>query len=110
MHKLKVKEKYYKLLKSGDKTIELRLLDEKRQAIKPGDIIEFTNNSDPRENFIARIIKLHCARSFAELCQKIPCQKAGFENNGKLISALEEFYPQEKQTEFGVIGIEIKLI
>ena len=41
MHKLNVKEKYYNMLKSGTKTIELRLFDEKRRKIKVGDTIEF---------------------------------------------------------------------
>lgn len=110
MHKLNVKEKYYNLLKSGKKTIELRLFDDKRKKIKVGDYIEFSNCSDANDNFSAQVVNLHRADSFIELCQKIDCQKAGFSNNNELINALEEFYSQEKQKEFGVVGIEIKLI
>lgn len=110
MHKLKVKEKYYNLLKSGKKTIELRLFDDKRKNIKIGDYIEFSNISDINDTFNAQVINLYRADSFAELCQNIDCLKAGFSNNNELITVLEEFYSQERQKEFGVIGIEIKLI
>ena len=46
MHKMKVQTKYYNLLKSGKKVVELRLFDEKRQQIKIGDEILFSNLSD----------------------------------------------------------------
>lgn len=110
MHQMNVKEKYYHLLKSGSKTIELRLFDDKRQNIKVGDYIEFSNSSDADDQFISQVIALHRAGSFAELCQKIDCKKAGFSSNHELIEVLKEFYSQERQKEFGVVGIEIKLI
>ena len=110
MHKLNVKEKYYNLLKSGNKTIELRLFDNKRKNIKIGDYIEFSNNSDANDKFISQVTNLHRADNFAELCQKIDCKKAGFPDIKELIDVLEKFYSQEKQNEFGVIGIEIKRI
>ena len=108
MHKLSVKEKYYNMLKLGAKTIELRLFDEKRQKIKIGDIIEFTNNSDTDDKFTAQVINLHRASSFVELCKNIDCRNAGFPSNEELIDVLEEFYSKDRQREFGVVGIEIQ--
>lgn len=108
MHKLKVNEKYYNMLKAGTKTIELRLFDEKRQTIKIGDTIEFSNNSNLEDKFSAKVINLHFAENFAALCQKIACNNAGFANNESLIKTMEEFYSLEKQKKFGVVGIEIK--
>ncbi|MBQ8631797.1 MAG: ASCH domain-containing protein [Alphaproteobacteria bacterium] len=110
MHKLNVKEKYYNLLKSGIKTIELRLFDDKRKNIEVGDYIEFSNSSDGDDKFMSQVIKLHRANNFSELCQKIDCKKAGFSDSNELINILEEFYSQERQKEFGVVGIEIKLV
>lgn len=110
MHKLNVQEKYYNLLKSGQKTIELRLYDDKRKAIKVGDTIEFTNNSDSSDNFVAKVINLHQAKDFASLCEKIDCRQAGMSTNEELIKVLEEFYSLERQKELGVIGIEVKKI
>ena len=34
IHEIKVKEKYYNLIKSGEKIYEVRLLDDKRKLIK----------------------------------------------------------------------------
>ena len=108
MHKLNVKEKYYNMLKSGNKTIELRLFDEKRRKIKIGDTIEFSNNSDVDDKFTAQVINLYKASNFEELCENINCCDAGFSSNEELIDVLEEFYLKDKQREFGVIGIEIR--
>lgn len=110
MIKLNVQEKYYTLLKSGQKTIELRLFDEKRKAIKIGDYIEFSNNSDSNDCFTAQVVNLHRAANFALLFEKLDCHKAGFSSKEELIAVMKEFYSLERQKEFGVIGIEIKLI
>ena len=110
MHKLNVKEKYYNMLKSGTKTIELRLFDDKRKNIKIGDYIEFSNNSDADDKFTAQVINLHRADNFAELCKNINCRNAGFASNGELLKVLEEFYSLDRQNELGVVGIEIQKI
>lgn len=110
MHKLNVKEKYYNLLKSGKKTIELRLYDEKRQAIQIGDVIEFSNASDATDTFQTEVINLHRAESFAALCEKIDCRRAGMADKEELITVLKEFYPEPRQKAFGVVGIEVKRI
>ncbi len=108
MHKLNVKEKYYNMLKSGIKTIELRLFDEKRRAIKVGDFIEFSNVSDVDDKFTAKVINLHRADNFTELCGNIDCRSAGFSTKEELVRVLEEFYSLDRQKEFGVLGIEIQ--
>ncbi|MBO5285145.1 MAG: ASCH domain-containing protein [Alphaproteobacteria bacterium] len=110
MHKLNVQEKYYNLLKSGAKTIELRLYDEKRQAILIGDTIEFSNLSDTTDTFKANVINLHKAESFAALCDKIDPRRAGMADKEELITVLKEFYPEARQKAYGVVGIEIKRI
>ena len=42
-HSMKLNPAPFGLIKAGKKTVEMRLFDEKRQRIKAGDIIEFTN-------------------------------------------------------------------
>lgn len=109
MHKLNVKEKYYKLLKSGVKTIELRLFDEKRRNIKIGDCIEFFNLSNEHDKFVAVVVNLYRADNFIELSDKIDCCKAGFFNKDELVLVLEEFYSKDRQQKYGVVGIEVVL-
>ena len=106
---MNVKTKYYNLLKSGKKTIELRLFDEKRQKIKIDDLITFADASDTANTFQAKVINLHRAANFRALCQKIQPQQAGFTSKEELLAALEEFYTPSAQEEYGVVGIEISL-
>ncbi len=110
MHKMKVNEKYYNLLKSGKKDIELRLYDEKRRQIQIGDLLEFSNVSDSGDTFCARVVNLYRAPDFAALSHRIDCHRAGMESVEELINVLAEFYPEERQKEFGVVGIEVKRI
>lgn len=109
MHTMKVQTKYYNLLKSGSKTIELRLWDEKRRQIQVGDKIIFSNLSNPNDTFIAQVLALHHANSFDQLCNTISPMLAGFSTKEKLVDCLQEFYTAENQKKYGVVGIEIKI-
>ena len=108
MHKMNVKTKYYNLLESGEKTIELRLFDEKRQKIKIGDKIIFSDSSDNTRTFNAVVVNLYQAKNFNELCNIITPKQAGFSSKERLIHSLEDFYSPDSQEKFGVVGIEIK--
>ena len=110
MHHMKVQTKYYNLLKSGKKVVELRLFDEKRQQIKIGDEIAFSNLSDTNDSFVARVINLHRAENFDKLCQIITPAQAGFTSKEELITVLQEFYTPDSQQKYGVLGIEIQKI
>ena len=110
MHNMKVQTKYYRLLKSGIKTVELRLMDEKRRLIKVGDQITFSDLSNPADTFTAQVLALHRADSFDALCDIISPAQAGFTTKEELINCLKEFYTPEAQTQYGVVGIEIKRI
>ena len=110
MHTMKVQTKYYRLLKAGIKTVELRLFDEKRQQIQVGDEITFSDLSDPNDTFVAQVLALHRANSFDELCATVPPAQAGFTTKEELIDCLQEFYTPEAQQKYGVVGIEIKKI
>ena len=109
MHTMKVQTKYYRLLKSGIKTVELRLWDEKRQQIKAGDKITFSDLSNPIDTLVAQVLALHRADSFEKLCDTISPAQAGFSNKEELISCLQEFYTPEAQQKYGVVGIEVSV-
>ena len=109
-HVMKVKESYFGLLKNGKKTIELRLFDEKRREIEIGDEIEFHLFDNEMESFNSKVIGLYKAKSFRELCGDIDYKKAGFESKKELVEVLKEFYSDEKQEKYGVLGVEIDFI
>lgn len=109
MAKMHLQLEHYNQVKNGIKTIELRLFDEKRKQIKVGDLLQFYNAPNAEDAFNTKIINLHKYPSFKDLCANIDCRKCGFETVEELLESLGRFYPDEKQKELGVVGIEIEL-
>ena len=109
MHKMSLQPKYFDFIKNGTKRIELRLYDEKRRQIQLGDTIEFTKSES--EKFEAKAVGLLRYRTFSELFEDFDVSVLADESMTKqeLLGALSEFYTLEKQAEFGVIGIRLKL-
>ena len=102
----------FEMIKSGQKTIELRLYDEKRQLINVGDEIVFTNTATA-ETLQTKVLKLHRFDSFAELYKSLPLLKCGYtsENVGRATPAdMEQYYSVDEQKKYGVLGIEIKVL
>ena len=106
---MNLQPKYFDFIKDGTKRIELRLYDKKRQSIQLGDIIEFAKSDD--EKFKAKVVGLLRYNSFAELFEDFDISILADSSMTKqeLLEVLGEFYSEEKQAEFGVIGIRIKL-
>ena len=110
IHEMSLQPKYFDFIKDGTKGIELRLYDEKRRSIQLGDIIEFAKSDD--EKFKAEVIGLLRYNSFADLFEDFDISILADSSMTKqeLLEALGEFYTEEKQAEFGVIGIRIELV
>ena len=109
VHRIKLNPAPFSMIKSGRKTIELRLFDEKRQKIKVGDRIVFTETVSGEE-LEAKVEKLHRFESFDELYQSLPLLKCGYTEetvNHAGPSDMEEYYSIEEQKKYGVLGIEI---
>ena len=106
---MNLRPKYFDFIKDGTKRIELRLYDEKRRSIQLGDIIEFAKSDD--EKFKAEVVGLLRYNSFAELFEDFDISILADSSMTKqeLLEVLGEFYSEEKQAEFGVIGIRIRL-
>ena len=101
----------FSLIKSGEKTVEFRLYDEKRRQIAVGDYIRFTaQNGDV---LVCMIKRLHVYPSFKELYKCIPLEKCGYTKENISFAShkdMEKYYPLEKQKLYSVVGIEIELI
>lgn len=110
IHKMKLNDSPFNSIKNGFKTIEIRLNDEKRKLIKKNDIIEFTNISN-EEKIKVRVIKLHKFKNFTELYNCFDKTLLGYKKDELASpSDMDKYYSKEKQEQFGVLGIEIKLI
>lgn len=111
LHKMKLKQEPFDKIKNGTKTIELRLYDEKRQQVKCGDLIEFSLLGNLEEKITTRVIALHRFDNFQKLYAVLPKEKLGYiadeipdPNN------MDAYYSREKQTQYGVVGIEIEVV
>ena len=77
-HYMKLRENPFIAMKTGYKTIELRLNDEKRQTLNIGDSIVFQSIDSP-SNTITKVIKtLHTFPSFEELYSVLPLLSCGY--------------------------------
>ena len=109
-HHMKLHVSPFEKIKSGEKTIELRLFDEKRQKIKVGDIIVFTNNTTG-ETLTKTVVKLHYFDSFEELYKSLPLLQCGYTADDIATADptdMEQYYSVEKQKTYGVVGIEFR--
>lgn len=112
MFKCGLKREYYDKIKTGEKVIELRLNDQKRQLMKIGDIICFGLEPERNEYVEAKIIGLIKYRDFKSLLNDIPLNLLGFNNMTKddVLTLLHDIYTEYDEKRFGVIGIRIELI
>lgn len=109
IHQMKLHAAPFEKIKSGEKTIELRLYDEKRQKIKAGDKITFTNNATG-ETLTKTVAKLHRFESFEALYKSLPLLQCGYtleDIESAHPSDMEQYYSLEEQQKYGVVGIEL---
>ncbi len=111
-HSMKLRPAPFDMIKSGKKTIELRLWDEKRQGIRVGDTLQFTNTATG-EMLKAKVLQLHRFENFEQLYAALPLLKCGYtEENAHAAhpSDMEAFYSAREQAAYGVVGIELSLL
>lgn len=111
-HKMKLCSQPFNMIRSGQKTYELRLYDEKRQRVQVNDEIEFSCLDRNENPFVVRVIALHLFKNFEELYATLPLLKCGYTK--ETIDAaspedMNQYYSVEEQTQYGVVGIEVKL-
>jgi len=112
-HFLNLHPEPFSHIAEGTKTIELRLLDEKRKLICVGDTLIFKNTQDTARTISCIVKKLHIFADFEELYHSLPLDKCGYLPHELATASpkdMEAYYSIEKQKCYGVVGIEIELI
>lgn len=111
-HILKLKPKYFNYINDGTKRIELRLYDEKRQAINIGDTIIFKMEPELKITIKTRVVGLLRYNTFEELFRDFDIEMLADNSMTKLelLNVLQEFYTPKKQRKYGVVGIRIEKI
>lgn len=111
-HEMKLNPAPYSAIKTGKKTIEFRLNDEKRQRISVGDTITFSNTAIPELKLYTKVTALHHAESFEKLFSTVPFSACGFDSMMTIqeaVTAMRTYYSEAKEMEYGALGIEIEL-
>ena len=106
LHKMKLNESPFEMIKNGTKTIEFRLYDEKRQGVKIGDKIEFSKLPDLQEKLLVDVLELYQEDTFERLFRKLSFNE---EEVIRKTGAMHEIYSPEKEQQYGVLGIKIKI-
>jgi len=109
-HMMKLNPSPFKMIKEGNKTIELRLYDEKRKMISVGDTITFTNTTDSNDKLCAKVTDLFIFNSFDELYKNLPLLECGYTTEDIDVASpddMEKYYSKEMQQQYGVVGIKI---
>ena len=105
LHKMKLNESPFEMIKNGTKTIEFRLYDEKRQGVKIGDKIEFSKLPDLQEKLLVDVLELYQEDTFERLFRKLSFKEEVIRKT----RAMHEIYSPEKEQQYGVLGIKIKI-
>ena len=106
LHKMKLNERPFEQIKNGTKTIEFRLYDEKRKKIKIGDQIEFSKLPALNEKLLVNVIELYKDNTFEDLFRKLYTDEEEIIRKTK---SMKNYYSSEKEKEYGVLGIKIRL-
>ena len=101
VHEMRLADAPFDMIKSGKKSVEVRLTDEKRRQISVGDVIIFCRKSGIRHY-----------KNFLELFSAESLAAAGCENMtaAQAAQSMYQYYTAEQESVFGALAIEIELI
>ena len=108
-HNMNLVPSAFKKIADGNKTIELRLNDEKRQQINVEDTVVF-NCSSTKDIITAQVSGLHKFSNFKELYNALPLEKCGYtvaELDTAHYTDMEQYYTKEQIEKYGALGIEL---
>lgn len=86
LYQMRLDNEPFERLKKGEKTLEIRLFDEKRQKLELDDEIEFVRRSNPVEKVKAKIFGLLVYNNFADLIEDMSTAYLGYEESEKAVS------------------------
>jgi len=111
-HEMHLNQKDYEQVVRGQKTLEIRINDEKRRLIRVLDTIRFENRANPSQFINVRVDKLITAANFKELFTLVDPFKAGWSKNvsaEKAARDMKKYYTNDSETKNGVVAIKIFL-
>lgn len=103
-------KEHFEKIKSGTKTVEMRLCDGARRYLTTGDTIEFINRADENQTLDVEVVGVHIYSTFADLYANFDKHELGYGDDEVADPRdMEKYYPLKLQQENCVMGIEIKV-
>jgi len=114
IHEFKLHPGPFDLIKSGKKTLEVRLYDAKRKKIKLNDIVVFSKRPDFKEKVKAKVIGLLRYNNFIDLFDDCKPELLGFTKRNytkeNFLKSYRTFYSKEDEKKYGVLAIKFKIM
>ncbi|QWG29028.1 ASCH domain-containing protein [Bacillus mycoides] len=110
-HKMGLYNEPFQSIYSGKKVFEVRLYDKKRQQIKHGDEIVFTNLMTA-ETIIVKVTEVKRYESFKEMHEQIDEKLFDRENVSleEMLESTYKIYTKEQEKEWGTVAIGVEVI
>lgn len=111
MHHYKIYKFVYDKMISGQKTVEIRLLNEKSEKIKPGDTIEFAV-VDQDLSLCCEVIDKYIYNNIDELWKNKEVLSSSSISGDKeeFIELMSEIFGRDNVLNSKIVGIKFKLI
>jgi ASC-1-like (ASCH) protein len=110
VHMMKLSAEPFAKIANGEKVIESRLFDDKRQQIALGDEIIFSENDHPEHTATTKIIGLLRYQSFKNLFADHDPSLFGGDSREFLLGQIKQFYSDEDEQKYGVVGVRLALV
>ncbi len=107
---MKLNGRPYDLIHDGTKTVEVRLYDEKRRALAPGDLIIFQKRPYLHEMMYKRVGDVKTFPTFGELYEAYDNRTLGCEEGGTaddFVKGMARIYKNEDAARYGVCAVEL---
>lgn len=110
IHEMKLQPAPFFSIRSGEKSIESRLYDEKRQQIQLGDQILFKNMNDLDDVISVKVDGLLRYPTFLAMFADFDPVCFGGTSKESLAEQIYTYYSKEDEARYGVLGIRVSTI
>ena len=111
IHSMTLNPAPYAAMQRGDKTVEMRLYDDKRRAVQVGDTIRFTCPGFTGESLNVRVDAVRVFPDFASLYAAYDARALGYGAGAAADPRdMEKYYSPTRIARCGVVALEITLI
>ncbi len=109
IHTLRLHAAPFRRISEGSQSIEVRLNDEKRQAMQPGDVIMLISRENPEMHLSARIKRMDQYPTFKEVFEENDAKDLAAEGPDEW-KRMYEYYTPEDEAKYGAVAIRIELL